>query len=154
MVNAPSQIASNSPVSPEKSGGTHGVAAVKDEGGAPDEPDDTNHDAVPADVIARDYSAEPSAAPEAVLSRRHLAVVDSSALQRKPSATITRPTLIKDDRKKIGPEPTWRQCATHIFKYSPLNLLLLFIPISWAVHFAHVGDVVIFVMYARRMRSG
>jgi len=148
------QSSLNVPASHEKSApgpANRGGApvALNESGGLPDEPDDKpehDHDAIERDVVARDYSAEPSASPEAVLSRRHLGVVDPSALQRKPSATITRPTLIKDEHKKIGPEPTWRQCGLHILKYSPLNVLLLFIPIAWAVHFAHVGDVVIFVM--------
>lgn len=33
-----------------------------------------------------------------------------------------------------------------IVKASWLNVLLIFIPVSWACHFAHVNDTVTFVM--------
>ncbi|GAA5933333.1 uncharacterized protein JCM15063_001286 [Sporobolomyces koalae] len=42
-------------------------------------------------------------------------------------------------------EPTWRASFMAIVKASWLNLLLVFIPIGWAVHFAHLNDTIVFI---------
>jgi len=36
----------------------------------------------------------------------------------------------------------------NVLLYSPLNILLLFIPVSWALHWTHQSDTVIFVVSA------
>ena len=41
--------------------------------------------------------------------------------------------------------PPIGQCLLNIIRYSYLNVLLLMIPIGWAVHFAHLSDTLIFV---------
>lgn len=49
-------------------------------------------------------------------------------------------------RTSVSKEPTWRESMMAIIKASWLNVLLVFIPVSWALHFAHVNDTVVFVM--------
>ena len=41
--------------------------------------------------------------------------------------------------------PPIGQCLLNIIKYSWLNVLLLMIPVSWAIHFAGLNDTLIFV---------
>ncbi|QRV95802.1 Sodium/calcium exchanger protein [Ceratobasidium sp. AG-Ba] len=50
-----------------------------------------------------------------------------------------------EPQQKLAPAPTWTTSATNIFKYSYLNLLLVFVPVSWACHFTHQEPTVIFV---------
>jgi Ca2+:H+ antiporter len=45
----------------------------------------------------------------------------------------------------IGPSPTYAQSALNILRYSPLNILLLFIPVSWALHFTHQSPTLVFI---------
>lgn len=42
-------------------------------------------------------------------------------------------------------EPTWRASAFAIVKASWLNVLLVFIPIGWACHYAHLNDTIVFI---------
>ncbi len=47
----------------------------------------------------------------------------------------------------VRKEPTTKQSVISFLKSSWLNIMWLFIPLSWALHFANVGgDTVIFVM--------
>ncbi|KAL9938660.1 hypothetical protein V8E36_002379 [Tilletia maclaganii] len=52
--------------------------------------------------------------------------------------------LLKPEHK-LGKNPTFTKSFLAIVKYSWINLLLVFIPVSWALHFAIDNDVVIFV---------
>ncbi|KAK0539634.1 hypothetical protein OC842_000906 [Tilletia horrida] len=52
--------------------------------------------------------------------------------------------LLKPEHK-VGKAPSYGQSFMAIVKYSWINLLLIFIPVSWALHFAIDNDVVIFV---------
>ncbi|GAA6059745.1 hypothetical protein JCM10212_001953 [Sporobolomyces blumeae] len=45
----------------------------------------------------------------------------------------------------IKHEPTWTQSATAIVRASWLNVLLVFIPVGWAVHFSHQNDTIVFL---------
>lgn len=49
-----------------------------------------------------------------------------------------------EPKKPIGREPTWRVSLLNIARYSWLNALLVFLPISWAMHFSHQTDTVVF----------
>jgi Ca2+:H+ antiporter len=53
--------------------------------------------------------------------------------------------LLHPNKAKPSKVPPLRTCLWNIMKYSWLNLLLAFIPVSWAMHFAHLSDTVIFV---------
>ncbi|KXN84121.1 Vacuolar calcium ion transporter [Leucoagaricus sp. SymC.cos] len=56
--------------------------------------------------------------------------------------TLFKPT------KPLGPSPTYTQSLIAALKYTPLNVLLVFIPISWAMHFTHQNTTLIFVLSA------
>ncbi|KDR70211.1 hypothetical protein GALMADRAFT_76464 [Galerina marginata CBS 339.88] len=45
----------------------------------------------------------------------------------------------------IGPRPTYRGSLLAMLHYTPLNILLLFIPVSWALHFTHQSPTLIFI---------
>ncbi|KAL8293474.1 hypothetical protein RQP46_000175 [Phenoliferia psychrophenolica] len=47
--------------------------------------------------------------------------------------------------RKIKREPTWKESGMACVKASWLNVLLVFIPVGWALHFVHVNDTIIFV---------
>ncbi|GAA6037888.1 hypothetical protein JCM8097_009475 [Rhodosporidiobolus ruineniae] len=46
----------------------------------------------------------------------------------------------------VAPAPGWRSSLKATVTYSWLNILLVFVPVSWACHFAGVDGVVTFVM--------
>lgn len=50
--------------------------------------------------------------------------------------------------RPLGPMPTYMQSLKAAVKYSPLNVLLVFIPVSWALHFTHQSPTLIFVFSA------
>lgn len=50
--------------------------------------------------------------------------------------------------KPVGPAPSYGRSLINIFRFSPLNILLVFIPISWALHFSHQSETIIFVTSA------
>jgi Ca2+:H+ antiporter len=50
--------------------------------------------------------------------------------------------------RDIGPQPTYRASALNTLKYSPLNLCLLFIPVSWVLHYTHQSATIVFVFSA------
>jgi Ca2+:H+ antiporter len=50
--------------------------------------------------------------------------------------------------REIGPQPTYRASALNALKYSPLNICLVFIPISWALHFTNQSATMVFVFSA------
>ncbi|KAH6905478.1 calcium ion transporter [Coprinopsis sp. MPI-PUGE-AT-0042] len=45
----------------------------------------------------------------------------------------------------IGPRPTYLQSLKATVRYSPLNVLLLAIPVSWALHWTHQSPTITFV---------
>ncbi|KAG7527787.1 hypothetical protein FFLO_06594 [Filobasidium floriforme] len=69
---------------------------------------------------------------------------------RKPSSVVKRMTTgLFTPEKKIKRHPGWKVSALNLAKSSWINLLLVFIPVSWALHFALDGkgqDTLIFVM--------
>ncbi|GAA6023168.1 hypothetical protein JCM11491_003285 [Sporobolomyces phaffii] len=56
-----------------------------------------------------------------------------------------RVTELFVSERPVKHEPTWRASALAIVKASWLNILLVFIPIGWAVHFAHLNDTIVFI---------
>ena len=49
---------------------------------------------------------------------------------------------------ELGPSPGYLLSVKNVLLYSPLNILLLFIPVSWALHWTHQSDTAIFVVSA------
>jgi Ca2+:H+ antiporter len=50
--------------------------------------------------------------------------------------------------RRIGPAPGYGRSFINIFKFSPLNVLLVFLPISWALHFANQSNTLLFATSA------
>ncbi|CAE7219195.1 unnamed protein product [Rhizoctonia solani] len=54
-------------------------------------------------------------------------------------------TKLLEPEQKLAPPPTWTLSAVNIMKYSYLNILLVFVPVSWACHFTHQSPTIIFI---------
>ncbi|KAK7442222.1 hypothetical protein VKT23_016193 [Stygiomarasmius scandens] len=50
--------------------------------------------------------------------------------------------------QSVGPNPTYKQSLIAAARYTPLNICLVFIPVSWALHFTHQSPTLIFVFSA------
>lgn len=48
----------------------------------------------------------------------------------------------------VGPPPTYKASIIATVKYTPLNVFLLCVPISWALHYSHQSPVIVFVFAA------
>ncbi|KAG9056427.1 hypothetical protein FS842_010698 [Serendipita sp. 407] len=57
---------------------------------------------------------------------------------RKGWDTLLQPT------KKIVSRPTLTQCFVNTVKYSWINVMLLLLPVAWAVHFSHQSETIVF----------
>ncbi|ORY72411.1 Sodium/calcium exchanger protein-domain-containing protein [Leucosporidium creatinivorum] len=68
------------------------------------------------------------------------------AFQRKQ--TTLKAAIVENLQPKVpvGKAPGWRTSAMSIVKYSWLNVLLIFVPVSWAMHFSGQSPTVTFVM--------
>ena len=112
-------------------------------------------DKVPSekDVVAT------SSNPENPLPSRRTTTVFSTVLTAAPPfvdkergvARITpasRLRILFTPTHELGPSPGYLQSMKNVVLYSPLNILLLFIPVSWALHWTHQSDTVIFVVSA------
>ncbi|KAF8650672.1 hypothetical protein AX16_005129 [Volvariella volvacea WC 439] len=83
-------------------------------------------------------------------------VENLAAATPKLRNTWRRPRLSRTARiralftpsRPLGPPPTYKQSLKATLKYTPLNLLLLAIPVSWALHFTHQSPTLIFVFSA------
>jgi Ca2+:H+ antiporter len=112
--------------------------------------DEVPHD---RDVIAT------SSNPEKSLPSRRGAAVSSTMLTTTPTfvdkergiANITpanRLRILFTPTHELGPSPGYLLSVKNVLLYSPLNVLLLFIPVSWALHWTHQSDTAIFVVSA------
>lgn len=50
--------------------------------------------------------------------------------------------------RPLGPRPTYAASFMATLKYTPLNICLVFIPVSWALHFTHQSATLVFVFSA------
>jgi len=100
-----------------------------------------------------------SSNPEKSLPSRRATTVSSTVLTTTPAfvdkergvATITpasRLRILFTPTHELGPSPGYLLSVKNALLYSPLNILLLFIPVSWALHWTHQSDTVIFVISA------
>ncbi|KAK4053542.1 hypothetical protein OIV83_001710 [Microbotryomycetes sp. JL201] len=71
---------------------------------------------------------------------------------RRPSNPARKPTLLNktllEPSKPLASPPSLRQSFMHIIKYSWLNVLLVFIPVSWACHFTNQAPALTFTFSA------
>jgi len=71
--------------------------------------------------------------------------------KEKGTARITpanRLRILFTPTHELGPSPGILVSMKNVLFYSPLNILLLCIPVSWALHWTHQPDTVIFVVSA------
>ncbi|KAG6867436.1 hypothetical protein C0993_002766 [Termitomyces sp. T159_Od127] len=57
-------------------------------------------------------------------------------------------TLFTPVQPITGPKPTYKSSVIAAIKYTPLNVCLVFIPVSWALHFTHQNPTIVFVFSA------
>lgn len=62
----------------------------------------------------------------------------------KPSL-MTRVRATLKSRQPAGPRPTYYASFVAAFRYTPINILLICIPISWTLHYTHQSPTLIFV---------
>ncbi|KAI4518866.1 calcium/proton exchanger [Schizophyllum commune Loenen D] len=65
--------------------------------------------------------------------------------QSKTKLILGRLKTLFTPIKPLGPEPTYAASFTATVRYTPLNFCLLFIPVSWALHYTHQSATLIFV---------
>ncbi|GAA5937903.1 hypothetical protein JCM10213_001929 [Rhodosporidiobolus nylandii] len=111
-------------------------------------------------ISGRRGSANTTGGGGAVRQRRPKVVRSSSApavQNRMNSASEEqRPGLVRKGTQAlaammvpqvpVATPPGWRSSLMNIVKYSWLNVLLVFVPVSWAMHFTGQGSVITFVM--------
>jgi hypothetical protein len=127
-------------------------------------------------TLSQDSASTPTAAvstqtPESVIHKpkehdfasdvdkinQKIEAVDTSSKRKiRFKVPLTLPRLPKRSRlralftptRTIGPPPSYGRSIINILRFSPLNVLLVFIPISWALHFAHQPNAVVFATSA------
>jgi len=78
-------------------------------------------------------------------SRQNTQNSQNTASGRRPTFTRMFTDLFVPERK-IANTPTYKQSILAILKASWLNVLLICVPISFALHFAKVNDIAIFLV--------
>ncbi|KAI0744350.1 Sodium/calcium exchanger protein-domain-containing protein [Daedaleopsis nitida] len=73
------------------------------------------------------------------------ATVAVVAPHRKPAAIWARLRMLFTPTKPLGPEPTYAGSAKATLRYTPLNFCLIFIPVSWVMHYTHQDPTLVFV---------
>jgi len=79
-----------------------------------------------------------AAAPRFVDKERGIAKI-------KPASRLR---ILFTPTHELGPSPGYLLSVKNVLLYSPLNILLFFIPVSWALHWTHQSDTAIFVVSA------
>ncbi|KAF9465438.1 Sodium/calcium exchanger protein-domain-containing protein [Collybia nuda] len=88
---------------------------------------------------------DPSFTPlslEVVANGRSRAVKPAAKSKGERLRTLFTPT------RPLGPRPTYVASLMATIKYTPLNICLLFIPVSWALHFTHQSATLVFIFSA------
>ncbi|KAF9649535.1 calcium/proton exchanger [Thelephora ganbajun] len=100
-----------------------------------------------------------SSNPDKSLPTRRTATVTSTLLTTAPAfvdkergiadiTPVNRLRILFTPTHELGPSPGYLASLKNALLHSPLNILLLFIPVSWAPRWTHQPDTVIFVVSA------
>jgi len=89
-------------------------------------------------TLAADLEAQTAVSPET----RHIRFKFPQLSKQSRLRALFTPT------RTIGPAPAYGRSTLNVLSFSPLIVLLVFIPISWALHWAHQSAVVIFTTSA------
>jgi len=114
---------------------------------------------IPDEVPHNKHVIATSSNPEKTLPSRRATIVSSTVVTTTPVfvdkergiANITpasRLRILFTPTHELGPSPGYLTSVKNALLYSPLNILLLCIPVSWALHWTHQPDTVIFVVSA------
>lgn len=95
-------------------------------------------------ATAQDHLHDEFLTPSSSMSQgqRDLEWNRSSAITMRNEPITEEP----DQRRKKLVEPTVRQSIINIVKYNWANVLLVFIPIGWAMDFTHQKDSIVFAL--------
>merc|ERR1719440_1003151 len=67
---------------------------------------------------------------------------------QQPQQPPTRAPLLSkallEPKKPVGKNPTFRQCLVNTLRYSWLNVLLLLVPVAWALDLSHQSPTIVF----------
>ncbi|KJA22559.1 hypothetical protein HYPSUDRAFT_202123 [Hypholoma sublateritium FD-334 SS-4] len=115
------------------------------------------------DCVRRDQGASPRvaseiSAPEARVYRTRTVEMDVEKLEatdepisRRGGPRGSKPSVMRrflaalKSKQPAGPRPTYYASFVAAFRYTPINILLVCIPISWALHYTHQSPTLIFV---------
>ncbi|GJN90445.1 hypothetical protein Rhopal_003456-T1 [Rhodotorula paludigena] len=89
----------------------------------------------------RTWSAEPTCIAPLAGSRDIAAPQDD-----QPQRPVFLSKALLEPKKPIGKNPSFRQCCINVARYSWLNVLLVFVPVSWAMDLSHQSATITFVM--------
>jgi Ca2+:H+ antiporter len=84
--------------------------------------------------------------PQSASSPRKIRFKVPLALPHLPKRSRLR--ALFTPTRRIGPAPSYGRSFVNMFKFSPLNVLLVFLPISWVLHFTHQSNTLIFATSA------
>lgn len=97
---------------------------------------------IPVATVLEEGGTRPQTASSPRKIRFKLPVALPHLAKRSRLRALFTPT------RRIGPAPSHGRSFINIFKFSPLNVLLVFLPISWALHFTHQSNTLIFATSA------
>lgn len=88
--------------------------------------------------------------PEFIDNAEKLEVtVTTQRVPRAPALNVgDRFRVLFTPSKPLGPRPTYSASAKATLMYTPLNVCLVFIPVSWAMYFTHQSPTLVFVFSA------
>lgn len=66
----------------------------------------------------------------------------------EPVRRLSRLRTLFTPAHTVGPIPGYKASLIAAIKYSPLNICLAFIPVSWALHYTHQSHTLVFVFSA------
>ncbi|ORY63667.1 Sodium/calcium exchanger protein-domain-containing protein [Leucosporidium creatinivorum] len=97
----------------------------------------------------RSASAPNLGREEAVPDTQVIGIIKRSNTQINATTPSTRPPLISkkllEPSVPVGKPPGWKSSLLATARYSWLNVLLIAVPIAWAMDFSHQGPTTIFV---------
>lgn len=68
--------------------------------------------------------------------------------QQQPQQQPTRAPLLSkallEPKKPVGKNPSFRQCLVNTLRYSWLNVLLVLVPVAWALDLSHQSPTIVF----------
>ena len=64
--------------------------------------------------------------------------------QQQPTRAPLLSKALLEPKKPVGKNPSFRQCLVNTMRYSWLNLLLVLVPVAWALDLSHQSPTIVF----------